>query len=103
MTLNVIIANDTQPNLSLSDIQGIQIWRHHFFGFGALDSVFRPGAELVLIFFLIFLQMAIPTRLGWLTTTPLPKTETKKREKDKETEKESAIFETETQTEKLLH
>ena len=46
--------------------------------------------------------MAIPTRLGWLTTTPLPKTETKKREKDKETE-ESAIFETETQIEKLLH
>ena len=42
------------------------------------------------------------TRLGWLTTTPLPKTETKKREKDKETE-ESAIFETETQIEKLLH
>ena len=54
MTFNVIIANDTQPNLPLSDIQGIKIWRHHFFGFGALDSVFRPGAELVLIFFLNF-------------------------------------------------
>ena len=54
MTLNVIIAKNTQPNLSLSDIQGIKIWRHHFFGFGALDSVFRPGAELVLIFFFIF-------------------------------------------------